>query len=286
MELSVIIPAYNEEDGIKEVIESTRRALDRSGAAYEIIVIDDCSRDHTAERVAETSAALIRHPVNRGYGAALMTGINRARYAWIATIDADGSYPAEALLSLLPGTEYYDLIVGQRTGKEYRGTLFKYPARIMFRLLAEYVSGEEIPDINSGLRLFRKADLLSMPSIHICRGFSFSTTTTLMYLAGGYTAQFVPIGYHHRKGHSKVRYLRDTLRALQILLEIATHYNPIKAILPLVAVPAAGAVLFGIIALFSFNMFWLLCCIISLYAALCLFAVGMMLLQIRMAKED
>lgn len=286
MELSVIIPAYNEADGIASVVSDVKKAMSGSGAPFEVIVVDDCSADATADKAREAGAVVVRQTTNKGYGSAIMAGIRASKYGLIATIDADMSYSASDLLKMLPFADRFDLVVGQRSGKEYRGRLLKYPARIVFRMLAEYVSGEKIPDINSGLRIFRKSEFLSLPTIHLCRGFSFSTTMTLMFLAGGFDVQFTPAEYRVRSGKSKVRYLRDTIRALQILFEIAVHYNPIKAVLPICLFPALGSVVSLVMYFLRSDHFWLLCSMISFYSALFIFAIGMVILQIRMSGNN
>lgn len=286
MEISVIIPAYNEEEAIESVVNNLERILASSGAVFEIIVVNDGSKDATGTSARKTKARVIDQPVNRGYGQAIMTGISNAKYNYIATIDADSSYTAEDLVKLMPHAERNDLVVGRRTGKEYRGRLLKYPARIVFRHLAEYVSGEAIPDINSGMRIFRKDVFTSLPAIHFCRGFSFSTTMTLMFLAGGFCTEFVPIEYRVRSGQSKIRYFRDTIRALQILFEIAVHYNPIKAILPVCAIPFLFAVGFAAAYLFVPGAALLILSLLSFYTSIIIFAIGMVLLQIRMSGKD
>lgn len=286
LQLSVIIPAFNEEAAIESVVNNLDRILASSGATYEIIVVNDGSKDATGIAARKTKARVIDQPVNRGYGQAIMTGIASAKYNFIATIDADSSYTAEDLVKLMPHAEKNELVVGRRTGKEYRGRLLKYPARIVFRHLAEYVSGEAIPDINSGMRIFRKDVFTSLPAIHFCRGFSFSTTMTLMFLAGGFCTAFVPIEYRVRSGQSKIRYFRDTLRALQILFEIAVHYNPIKAILPVCAIPFIFALAFASSFLYTSSGVALVLALFSFYTSLVIFAIGMVLLQIRMSGKD
>jgi polyisoprenyl-phosphate glycosyltransferase len=286
MKLSIIIPAFNEEHSIPNVIKDIQDVLSKSDCEYEIIVVDDGSRDSTADKAREMSATVIQNPFNRGYGYAIVNGINSARYDLVATIDADSSYSAADLLKLLPHTDTYDLVVGQRTGKEYRGRLLKYPARIVFKKIAEYISGETIPDINSGLRIFNKSILLSMPKAHLCKGFSFSTTMTLLFASGGYAINHIPVSYSVRVEKSKVRYFRDTLRALQILTEIAIHYNPIKAILPFCLVPLVFSAGFTGLFLFSAGDFYLFMAVFSLYFSLLLFALGMILFQIRISNDD
>jgi len=144
----------------------------QSDWTYEIIIVDDCSKDQTAKKAEETGVKVISHPTNVGYGGALHTGINAAAYSWIATIDADCSYPAIEMLKLLPHASRHDMVIGARQGKNYWGTVLKHPARLVFLALAQFVVGYRIPDVNSGLRMFRKAIVVEMLP-RLCRGFSF-----------------------------------------------------------------------------------------------------------------
>jgi len=298
--VSVVIPAYNEHDGIAVVIEEVKDLLDAAInnseiKSYEIIVVDDCSDDGTFDKAVHFQNSsdddrvirVLRHKTNKGYGASIMTGIKASSHDLIVTMDADGSYAAKDIRKLIPYIGDFDLVVGLRTGSEYKGTWLKYIARIFFRWLAEYISGEDIPDINSGMRIFKKSVFNSLPSVHVCRGFSFSTTMTLMYMAGGLDVKFEQIEYRQRKGKTKVRYLRDVLRALQILLEIAVYYNPIKAILPFALFPfliGVGLVIGGIYAdLFLVKSIWLTGAGLSFCFSVLIFCIGMILVTLRTA---
>lgn len=285
MDVSIIIPAYNEEDGIPGVVKEITAAMTAAGHGYEIIVVDDGSEDSTAEKARLAGAKVIEQMVNRGYGQAILTGMENARYDLVATMDADSSYSAGDLAKILPQAQKFAMIIGQRTGKEYRGRLFKYPARIAFRFLAEYISGVPIPDINSGLRIFRKSVYNLLPKSHECKGFSFSTTTTLLFLAAGYSARFIPVEYRHRSGVSKINYFRDTLRALQILLEIGIHFNPMKLILPMCLLPLALAGGFGLAYIATQNGLWFISALISFCMSAVIFGIGMILLQIKVSGD-
>lgn len=285
MEISIIIPAYNEEAGIAAVIKEINDSMAATGHNYEIIVVDDGSTDRTIENARQAGVKVIDHVVNRGYGQAILTGMEQARYDLVATIDADSSYSPADLASMLPQAQRFAMVVGQRTGKEYRGRLLKYPARLMFRFLAEYISGVPIPDINSGLRIFRKSIYNQLPKAHECKGFSFSTTVTLLFLAAGYSAHFIPVTYRHRSGTSKINYYRDTIRALQILFEIGIHFNPMKLILPMSAIPLILAGIFTGLAIAGHPGPWIMASLLSLYTSLIIFGIGMILLQIKVSGD-
>ncbi len=254
-DVSIVIPAYNEESAITTVVADLKTAMSQTDWRYEIIVVNDASKDQTAHNADTTGVTVISHPTNVGYGGALHTGIQASKFFWIATIDADCSYPAKELLKLLPHAQYHDMVVGARQGKNYWGTFLKHPARLAFLALAQFVVGARIPDVNSGLRLFRKSVVIEMLP-RLCRGFSFSTTLTLSFLSSYRFVRFEPIDYLSRVGSSKVRYFRDTLRTLQLMLETIVYYNPVKAGIVLMLFPGALGVLAWLIALFSDGADW------------------------------
>jgi polyisoprenyl-phosphate glycosyltransferase len=228
--LSVVIPAYNEEDAIAEVVKSIQNVLANIGL-YEIIVVDDGSQDNTRNEAEKVGATVIRHPVNIGYGNALKTGILHASYAAIAITDADGTYPVDKIPELYQELQNgFDMVVGARTGAHYQESLLKSPARIAFNLLSEYVAGQKIPDVNSGLRVFHK-DTVGLFLNDLCGTFSFTTSLTLIYFRQSYFIRYIPIAYYGRKGRSKVKIFRDTLRASQILIQTIITYNPLKLFL-------------------------------------------------------
>ena len=230
-QLSIIIPAYNEAGGIQETVARVRALAAREGWEHEVIVVDDGSTDTTAQEAEAAGARVVRHPMNAGYGLSLQHGIQSARYPLIAITDADGTYPIEELPALLQMVQAgFDMAVGARQGTEYKKGLWKYPARILFRWLAEYVAGRRIPDINSGLRIFRR-DRVVPHLPYTCFGFSFTTSITLIFFLQGWFVGYRPIPYAKRIGASKVRHLRDTLRTAQIMVSIISRYNPIKLFL-------------------------------------------------------
>jgi glycosyltransferase involved in cell wall biosynthesis len=249
--LSIIIPAYNEGASIANVVKEVREVMEGSGVAYEIIVVDDGSTDDTAERAEGEGIRLIRHPVNSGYGRALKSGIAEARYPWCAITDADSSYPIERLPELLSYTDRFDMVVGARTGKHYWGSPANHVARWMLLRLVGFVVGMRVPDVNSGMRIFRK-DLALAHSHRISSGFSFTTTLTLALLLDERFVCWVPIEYHPRVGDTKVRYRRDTLRMVQILVQAVLYYNPLKIFLAVcLGTALCGLALGAVIALFD-----------------------------------
>ncbi len=246
-EISVVVPAYNEEHGIAPVLQQLTTLLSTSGWLYEIIVVDDSSQDKTAEIVETHSGiTLLRHKVNRGYGAALKTGIRHAQYELICITDADGSYPNERIIELaeLLLQNEGDMVVGSRTGEHVAIPLVRRPAKWVIGQLANYVADYHIPDINSGLRLFRRSVALLFNGV-LPDGFSFTTTITLAMLTNNYLVDYVPINYHPRIGKSKIKPIRDTLNFVQLIMRIALYFAPIKIFLPLSGLLVLAAMIWG-----------------------------------------
>ncbi len=241
--ISVVIPAFNEADSINSVIERVRAVLGNQEQT-EIIVINDGSTDPTGEVLKNTSVKVITNPRNMGYGFSLKRGIAAASHECIVITDADGTYPIEEIPELLK--EYakgFDMVVGARQGKHYWTSIWKSVARVCFKLLSEFVVGRKIPDINSGLRVIRKSKIVPLfPDLS--NTFSFTTSTTLLFFLKFYFVTYLPISYSKRSGRSKVRHLKDTLRALQIMTEIIISYNPIKLFILFAMIPLILTIIF------------------------------------------
>lgn len=245
--LSIVVPAYNEADAIQPQIAQIREIMAKVTLPWELIVVDDGSSDGTGALATKAGARVIENPGNAGYGASLKRGILAARYDMIAICDADGTYPVDRLPDLIRDAERgFDMVVGARTGRYYRGSLLKHPWRLVYLELCRFVTGVKIPDANSGLRLFRKKLALDVFD-DLCAGYSFTTTLTLALLSRRAFVKFVPIDYGARIGKSKVRFFIDALRTAQLVLQAIVLYNPIKLFLLLAMGPAfLSIVLFGL----------------------------------------
>jgi glycosyltransferase involved in cell wall biosynthesis len=228
--VSVIIPAHDEEGAVAEVVRSVRKAL--KGRPHEVIVVDDGSRDATAARAKAAGAKVVPMGENRGYGAALKAGLRHSRHDLVAILDADGTYPAEGLPDLLETMAKADMAVGARAGFS---KAIPFPRRLPKWLLsqwANYLADRRIPDLNSGLRVFRRKIASKYEGL-FPNGFSFTTTLTLAMECHGYVVQYLPIEYRHRVGASKIQPLRDTLNFFSLVLRVVMYFKPLKIFIPL-----------------------------------------------------
>ncbi len=246
--LSVVIPAYNEERGVGDVIRKLQNVLENSGCNYEIIVVDDGSTDKTVDIVRETGVRLIQHSFNRGYGAALKTGIRQAKHDIVVITDADGTYPVDAVPSLVERMSEYDMVVGARTRDSVKIPFIRQPAKWILGKIANYLTGTTIPDLNSGLRAFRKNVVLKFFNI-LPSGFSFTATITLAMLTNGYLVHYIPIGYSKRVGKSKFKPIRDTGRFLSLMSRTVMYFNPLKVFLPI-----SAALFIAALAVFLYSL--------------------------------
>lgn len=249
--LSIIIPAYNEEKGIAVVLQQLSQMCTRVDFLCEIILIDDGSTDGTVAQVeSQKGVRLLQHRDNRGYGAALKTGILHAKYDLICITDADGTYPNESIPDLVDRINCadFDMVVGARIGEGAQIPLLRRPAKWAITQLAQMVAEEEIPDLNSGLRVFKRDAALRFMEL-LPQGFSYTTTITLAMLTNGYLIDYVPIEYHARIGKSKIRPIRDTLRFINLVLRIALYFAPLKIFLPLSGILMTLAVIWGIFSI-------------------------------------
>jgi glycosyltransferase involved in cell wall biosynthesis len=229
--VTVVIPAFNEGPHVARQIQDVDRVLRTAGWTYEIVVVDDGSSDDTAAQADQAGGRVLRRPRNRGYGAALKLGVLRATHDYILIIDADGTYPVEAIPALLALAAEHAMVVGARIGESVQIPLLRRPAKAFIRGLASYLSGEPIPDLNSGLRIMRR-DLVLRYLDLLPDGFSFTTTITLAAICNGHPVAYVPIDYRVRLGTSKIR-PRHAYDFTILVLRVIVFFNPLKVFIPL-----------------------------------------------------
>ncbi len=268
---SVIIPALNEESGIAAVIDRLQALSPRP----DIIIVDDGSTDRTGEIARSKGVTVIRHPSPGGYGRSLKDGIRAAVNDIVAITDADDTYPVERIPEFIEQIDSgFDMVVGARSGKHYRGSFFKMPARIVFKWLVEFATGRLIPDINSGLRAFRKSGVSPYEG-DLCNGFSFTTTITLIYCFTGKFIRYIPINYASRSGTSKVRFVQDSLRTLQYITEVIATYNPLKLYILMSGILGFLAIICLVHFLIFLDPFYLMLASVFLIGAFIVFGIGL-----------
>ena len=231
--ISIIIPVLNEENAIAETIKACRNVIDAIGDSNsEIIIIDDASIDNTYNKVLQSKVNLIRHNFNMGYGKSLKDGIVAAKNDTIIITDADGTYPIEAIPKLLNvHNNRYAMVVGERKWKTFSEPFIKKTFRKILRSIIEYATNRNVPDVNSGLRIFSKKEILPfLPSL--CDTFSFTTSLTLAYMMTDKSVTYLPIDYNKRIGKTKVKPIKDTLKTLQFIIQALNKYNPLKLLMP------------------------------------------------------
>lgn len=231
--VTVLVPAYNEELAIAHDLGVIKETLDTAGYAWELVVIDDGSTDRTAEIAEDFGAVVLRHAQNKGPGGARMTGVRYAKGEIVIMTDADGTYPNQDMPGLIEEVRNgYDMAVGARIGE--KGTLrwLRTPAKTFIRQLASFMVGYPIPDLNSGMRAFRREVCLKflgiLPNTH-----SWVSTITLAMLANGYRVTYIPVEYFPRIGKSSFHPIRDSYNYLSLVFRTLTYFNPLKIFLPI-----------------------------------------------------
>ncbi|MFZ5709303.1 MAG: glycosyltransferase family 2 protein [Pseudomonadota bacterium] len=238
LSLSIVIPAFNEEGAVRQTIEDIRREMERTGVPYEIIVIDDGSEDRTLEIARATGVMVDTNQVNAGYGASLKRGIRHAQYEYVAIIDADGTYPARYLPQMLALCRTQDMVVGDRGAAMKNVPWIRKPAKFILNRFASFLAERRLSDLNSGLRVFRKSELVPFIPL-LPQKFSFTTTITLCMACNGKRMIYLPIEYGKRVGKSKIRPV-DFINFLILVLRMTTLFNPLRVFIPL------GLVLIGL----------------------------------------
>lgn len=229
--VTVIIPVYNEEKALGGVIDRTKEAMEKSPYDYEIIVVDDGSTDGSYSLAMAKGVKVVQHEICEGTGAARKSGIKNAQGDIIVMIDGDGSYPEKDIPRLVKEIEDCDMVVGARNSEKGTLRLIRSPAKWFIRRLASYLAERKIPDLNSGLRAFKKDIAMRflplLPATH-----SWVSTITLLFLCNGYRIKYLPIEYRKRLGKSSFHPIRDTYNYVSLVIRTITYFNPLKVFLP------------------------------------------------------
>ena len=239
-EVSIVIPAFNEGPVIAQVVA----ALAAAGPWHEIIVVDDGSADGTGQHAAAAGACVVKHPYNKGNGAAVKSGIRRATGDYVLIVDGDGQHSPDDARRLVARLGEYDLVIGARSTST-QATQARRAGNTALNRFASYLTDREIPDLTSGFRGARR-DLLK-EFIHLLpNGFSTPTTTTLAFIKAGYNVAFEPTEARQRVGTSKIKLARDGAKFFVIILKIVTLYSPMRVFVPLSAVTFLLGALYGV----------------------------------------
>ena len=236
MQLSIVIPAKNEEEGLASFLPSLRQLYPEA----DIIVVDDGSTDSTVEVCEGAGVRVISHPYSKGNGAAIKTGARAAGGEYIVFMDGDGQHdPADIERLLYRMEEGYDLVVGARSGLSSQANIARWSANNLYNRLAGWMVNREIPDLTSGFRCVKRSKFLEFLYL-LPNGFSYPTTSTMAFFRAGYSVGFVPITVAPRVGSSHINIVRDGVRFFLIIFKIGTLYSPLKVYFP-VALLLSGA---------------------------------------------
>jgi glycosyltransferase involved in cell wall biosynthesis len=260
IDVTVVLPCYNEQDHVIDEVERITKALDNSPLSYELLAIDDKSTDNT---LAVLQEALPRFPHmrlmpfrrNGGSGTARRIGTAEAAGRIVVWTDADMTYPNERIpefVQYLHENTDVDQVVGARTTEQGTHKFLRVPAKWVIRRFAEYLSGTKIPDLNSGLRAFRRD--VSLPYLRLLPpGFSCVTTITLSFLSNQHTVDYLPIDYAQRAGTSKFHFVRDAYRYILQVLRMVMYFNPLKVLMPLALTLLTVGSVKGVVDLFRYS---------------------------------
>jgi polyisoprenyl-phosphate glycosyltransferase len=232
-DVSVVLPCFNERDHVELEVKRIRASLEGAGMSYELICVDDGSTDGTRE-VLEAIAGIrtILLPRNQGSGTARRIGTQQARGRVVVWTDADLTYPNERIPELVAHLDQtWDQVVGARRTEAGSYKLARVPAKWAIRKLASFLTNTDIPDLNSGLRAFKRS--VAEPYLRLLpAGFSCVTTITLAFLSNGHQVKYVPIDYFKRAGHSKFHPLRDAYNYIIQVLRMVMYFNPLRVLMP------------------------------------------------------
>jgi glycosyltransferase involved in cell wall biosynthesis len=284
--VSVVIPAYNEEGIIGRVVTEVRDVLVQQEYDYQLIVVDDGSRDGTAAEASQAGAEVLRRPYNNGNGAAIKNGIRHADGDIILMMDGDGQHRAADIPRLLKDLDRYEMVVGARTDQS--DTKFhRDVANKIYSTLATYIVGHKVEDLTSGFRAI-DGTVARKVAYLFPNGFSYPSTCTISLFRAGYSVKYVPIHTRMRYGNSKINVIRDGLGFLMILLKIGTLYAPMRIFLPTALLVFLPGLLLAMYRL-AIGRAWSIPVVISVTAGLVIFALGLISEQVallRMSRLD
>ncbi len=282
--LSVVIPTFNEERAIRRTLDELLPFCEEKG--WPVIVVDDGSHDGTAQILDGFAPRLqtIRHPYNRGYGASLKTGIRAAVTDFVATYDSDGQHRPEDLLNLAMGAAKCDMIIGERTPGSQVDVL-RIPGKWFLTHAANFIVGRQIPDINSGLRIIRRAFIKKV--LHLMPdGFSFTSTSTVAAIKMGFLVEFVAIQTRRRIGTSTVRQVRHGLMVLMLILRLVVLFSPLRIFIPTAITLAVIGILYAVYVIATVRLTLANGALLCLLTAVIIFFFGLLVDQVSAMRRE
>jgi glycosyltransferase involved in cell wall biosynthesis len=258
LDVTIVLPCFNEEEHVHLELDRILASMDASGMAYELLAVDDKSTDGTLDVLRRYEAQhpavrVMAFPRNSGSGTVRRIGTREARGEIVVWTDADMTYPNERIpefVQMLWDDDAYDQVVGARTTEEGTYKFLRVPAKWTIRMVAQILTGVKIPDLNSGLRAFRRS--VSLPYLRLLpAGFSCVTTLTVSFLSNNHDIRYVPIDYAKRAGKSKFKFVRDAYRYILQVMRMVMYFNPIKLLLPValfLLTVGAGKAVYDVIA--------------------------------------
>ena len=276
LDVSVVIPVYNERDAIEDVLDQLVATMEPLDCSYEIVVVDDGSTDDSGDLCrARSDVVLVTHGQNRGPGAARTTGVRRAKGRYVVMIDADGTYPVEAIPPMLQMLKDCDMVIGAR--EREMGTLkwIRSAAKKLIKRLASYLTRTDIPDLNSGLRAMKRDLVLEflpiLPTTH-----SWVSTITLAFLSNGYLVKWMPISYHQRIGTSTFHPIVDTYNYLSLVVRAVMYFDPLRVFLPLSLVMLLIGVGKAVYDIFAYDFHFAPSTLMIIFTTLQVGAIGLL----------
>ena len=245
MKTSIVIPCYNEREAIRDTIEQLIGTIHESNLQdVDVITVNDGSTDGSQQvlnalqdEYKSQGLTVLHHRRNQGYGAALKSGIRRSQADYICITDADGTYPNERVPELIreATSNDLDMLVGARVGPDVDYSKIRSIPKAILVPWVSFLCGTDVPDMNSGLRVFRRPLALRYMSL-LPDGFSFTTTITICLLRNRYAVEFTPISYSKRIGKSHIKPVRDTIKFTQLILRTGMYFAPLRLLSPLIII--------------------------------------------------
>lgn len=272
--VSIIIPIYNEEEAIGKVIDDIKKMINRTNYSYEILVVDDASTDNSVTIAKSKNVNVIEREINRGAGASRKTGIINAKGKLIVMLDGDGTYNVADIPKMLSYFPEYDQVNGARDIEKGTIKILRIPAKWLIRKLACYLTNTNIPDLNTGLKAFKK-DIMMKYLWVIPDGFSCVTSMTLAFLINGHSIKYVPSKYHKRIGKSKFHPIKDTMLYIQTVFRMIMYFNPLKILGPISVILFFSAILIFFLGYFLLHVLMDTTIILLIVSSFQILAIGM-----------